>query len=284
MVPGRYRFVVAPVLSVAADMVVPGAGGGGWVATVIHQVKACLNGGRRPDEHSAVPVTAAALAAAAVEAVAAGAEAVHLHPRDSSGAETLERDHVAASVGAVRLACPGIPVGVTTGLWISGGDVGQRLAAVTGWAELPVAARPDFASVNVAEAGFAELVEVLGGAGIGVEAGVWSTADALALAASRTGGWTRILVEIIGGPAETALARADAVLGCLDEQGVPGLRLLHGEEAACWPLIAHAGRLRLPTRVGFEDTLLGPDGEPATNNADLVKQALAVWTGSAPLR
>jgi hypothetical protein len=34
-------------------------------------------------------------------------------------------------------------------------------------------------------------------------------------------------------------------------------RLLHGEDSACWPLIAHAGRLKLPTRVGLEDTLAG---------------------------
>ena len=170
---------------------------------------------------------------------------------------------------------------MTTGLWISAGDVGRRRAEVAGWAELPAATRPDFASVNVAEAGFGELAEVLRRAGIGVEAGVWSTADALALADSGAAGWTRILVEIIGGAVETAIARADAVLARLDELGVPGPRLLRGEEAACWPLVAHAGRLGLPTRVGLEDTLVGPDGEPAVDNSDLVAQALAVWTAAA---
>jgi uncharacterized protein (DUF849 family) len=168
-----------------------------------------------------------------------------------------------------------VPIGVSTGLWITGGDVEARLATVAVWRSLPDEARPDFASVNVSEPGFAELTDTLRQAGIGVEAGVWSPEDAQALAG--TTGWTRLLVEIIGGPAETAIARADAILAELDKHDVPGPRLLHGEEAACWPLIAHAGRLRLPTRIGLEDTTTGPAGEPVAGNADLVRHALTIW-------
>src|SRR5688572_2597966 len=123
----------------------------------ISRIKACLNGGRRPDEHPAVPITADELAAAGIEAVAAGAEALHLHPRDRAGVETLEPDDISAAVVAVRRVCPGVAVGVSTGLWISGGDVARRLATVARWADLPATARPDFASVNVGEDGFAAL-------------------------------------------------------------------------------------------------------------------------------
>jgi uncharacterized protein (DUF849 family) len=174
------------------------------VRSRIRRIKACLNGGRRPDEHPAVPVTADELAFAAVGAVDAGAEALHLHPRDHAGAESLHADHVAAAVTAVRRTCPGVPVGVSTGLWITAGDPGQRLATVARWADLPAAALPDFASVNVSEAGFAELAQTLHRFGIEVEAGVWSTADAQALAGSGMPGLTRILVEIIDGPAPAA--------------------------------------------------------------------------------
>jgi uncharacterized protein (DUF849 family) len=250
----------------------------------IRRIKACLNGGRRSDEHPAVPVTADELASAAVDTVAAGAEALHLHPRDHVGAETLHADRVAAAVTAVRRTCPGIPVGVSTGLWISDGDARRRQATVARWAELPVAARPDFASVNVSEAGFAELVETLHRAGVGVEAGVWSTADAQELAAFGAVGWTRVLVEILDGAAEAAIATADAILVRLDELGVVGPRLLHGEDAACWSLVAHAGRLGLPTRIGLEDTVVGPDSEPVAGNADLIRQALAVWTSASSSR
>lgn len=250
----------------------------------IDRIKACLNGGRRRDEHPAVPITADELAVAAADAVAAGAQALHVHPRDRVGTESLHLDDVAAAITAVRRACPGVPVGVTTGLWISGGDVGRRLAMVARWAELPVAARPDFASVNVSEPGFGELVAALHQAGVAVEAGVWSTTDAQMLADAGAAGCARILVEIVDGVAETAVAAADAVLARLDNLGVPGPRLLHGEDAACWPLVAHAGRRGLPTRIGLEDTTVGPDGEPVADNADLVRRALAVWTAATAPR
>jgi uncharacterized protein (DUF849 family) len=254
------------------------------VRSTVERLKVCLNGGRRREDHPAVPITPGELAREAAAAVTAGAEALHLHPRDRVGAQSLQPDDVAAAVTAVRRACPSTPVGVTTGLWISDGDVGRRLATVAGWAALPPSARPDFASVNVGEDGFTGLVEVLHRSGIGVEAGVWSTADARTLAAAGPVAWTRILVEIVHGAAETAVAAADAILAGLDECAVAAPRLLHGEEAACWPLVAHAGRRGLPTRIGLEDTLVGPAGEPITDNADLVRQALAVWTAAASPR
>jgi uncharacterized protein (DUF849 family) len=238
---------------------------------MIKRIKACLNGGRRPDAHPAVPVTPRQLAAAARDAVAAGAEAVHLHPRDRNGRESLEAADVGAAVAAVRAACPGTPIGVSTGLWIAGGDARRRRELTGWWAELDDARRPDFASVNVGEEGFAELVELLRRAGIGAEAGVWSTGDA-----DRAGGVPvdRILVEIIGSPAGEAVERADAILARLDARNVTTPRLLHGEQDACWPLVAQAGRLGLPTRIGLEDTLTNPDGTPARDNADLVRRAL----------
>lgn len=247
---------------------------------MIRRIKVCLNGGRGRQEHRGIPVTAPELAASAASAVAVGAEAVHLHPRGDDEAESLRPHDVAEAVTAVGAACPGVPVGVSTGLWITGGNVRLRRALVAGWADLPVAHRPAFASVNVAEAGFTDLVEVLHGAGIAVEAGVWSVRDADRLAGSDTTRIARILVEIIGVPAGMAAASADAVLRRLDGLGVDLPRLLHGEGAACWPLVTHAGRLGLPTRIGLEDTLVGPDGRPATSNAELVRLALARWSGA----
>jgi len=249
----------------------------------IRRIKACLNGGRDRAEHPGVPVTPDELATAAAGAVEAGAEAVHLHPRGPSGAESLAAEHVGAAVGAVRRRCVGTPVGVSTGLWIAGGDPTARLAAVRTWAGLPATERPQFASVNVSEPGFDQLAESLLAAEIAVEAGVWSTADAEALAASGFAGrCARLLVEIIDAPAADAPHVAAAVLGQLDALDVPGPRLLHGEGEAAWPLVAMAGRLGLPTRAGFEDTLTDPDSRPAPDNASLVRSALLIW--QAPLR
>lgn len=74
-------------------------------------VKACLNGGRMRGEHPAVPQTAAELAADALSVRGASAFAVHVHPRDAAGAQTLQRatppsQRSAPRFPARRLASP----------------------------------------------------------------------------------------------------------------------------------------------------------------------------------
>jgi hypothetical protein len=96
-------------------------------------IQAALNGGTSRSEHPAVPVTPAELAVSAREAQAAGATVIHIHPRDSSGAQTLVSDHVLAAVSAVREAT-GLPVGVTTGIWTVDGEPDRRLALAADWA------------------------------------------------------------------------------------------------------------------------------------------------------
>jgi hypothetical protein len=55
----------------------------------------------------------------------------------------------------------------------------------------------------------------------------------------------------------------------------PAPILLHGEDAGAWPVLAYAQRLNLDTRIGFEDTLEGPDrARRATSNEQLVRYAL----------
>lgn len=49
--------------------------------------------------------------------------------------------------------------------------------------------------------------------------------------------------------------------------------LLHGEDAAAWPVLRLAAARRLHTRIGLEDVLRLPDGEPAAGNASLVRAA-----------
>jgi uncharacterized protein (DUF849 family) len=244
-------------------------------STVITRIKACLNGSRPAGQ---APTTPAELAAAASGAVDAGAEAVHLHARGPDGRESLSAQDIGAAVEAVRSACPGTPIGVSTGLWIvmdgTGDDESRRYDLVSSWTALDAAQRPDFASVNVREPGFADLTRLLNSIGVGVEAGVWAPEHARLVSGLDPALFERVLVEIIDVPASVAVDAADAILAALDVR-VPVL--LHGEEDACWPIVAHAGRLRLATRIGLEDTLVGPGGEPTADNADLVRAALAIW-------
>ncbi len=247
------------------------------MAARIRRVKACLNGQRDPAEHPAVPVTPAQLAVAAAGAVAAGAEAVHVHPRGGDGRQSLRAHDVGAAVAAIRGVIPRVPVGVTTGLWVTGDPV-MRRDEVAEWADLAPEQRPDFASLNLSEAGWPELMAMLDEMGVGVEAGVWSVRDAELAAGSGAADWLRILVEVSGTPAAEATIRADEILARLGAVGVTAPIVLHGEGESCWPLVAHAGLLGLATRIGLEDVLTGPRGEAVDDNAELVRLALVEWT------
>jgi len=65
------------------------------------------------------------LAAEARGALDAGAGALHLHPRAPDGRESLAASDIAAAIAAVRAACPGVALGVSTGAWIER-DVARR--------------------------------------------------------------------------------------------------------------------------------------------------------------
>ncbi|MCG5439581.1 3-keto-5-aminohexanoate cleavage protein, partial [Micromonospora foliorum] len=67
-------------------------------------LKACLNGGRGRQAHPAVPLTAAELVADAARCAALGVAAVHVHPRDETGAESLRPAVIADALTAIRNA------------------------------------------------------------------------------------------------------------------------------------------------------------------------------------
>ncbi|NED13914.1 3-keto-5-aminohexanoate cleavage protein [Streptomyces sp. SID9124] len=237
-------------------------------------LQVCLNGARGRAECSHLPVTSAELAVAAREAVAAGAVDIHLHPKDGDARDTLEAPAVAAAVSAVRAAVPGIAVGVTTGAWAVP-DPYERAAQVRAWTVLP-----DHASVNWHEDGATEVARALLDRGIGVEAGIYSGTPA----AERFLGWSgsrrvlRVLAEVTEAGAQDALHAAAELLEALRPAAAPVL--LHGEEAAAWPVLRLAAARRLHTRIGLEDVLHLPDGEPAADNASLVRAAHAIIHGA----
>jgi uncharacterized protein (DUF849 family) len=235
-------------------------------------LKACLNGARRPSEHPALPVTAAALARDAAAVAAAGADAVHLHVKDVDGADTLNGAALADVLLAVRAAVPRLPVGVTTGAWAAP-DPAERITAVRSWVELP-----DFASVNWHEDGAEDVAAALIDGGVGVEAGIWHSRAAEAWSRSpHRDACLRVLVELPDRPDDEAtLVRAERLVGLVSGRGCEVL--VHGEGASCWPLIELAARRGLATRVGLEDTLVLPDGSPAPDNAALVRAARAAVT------
>jgi uncharacterized protein (DUF849 family) len=235
-------------------------------------IKACLNGGTTRQQHPAVPRTPAELAADALEAARAGAGAIHVHPRDASGNETLEAEPVLAAVRAIRAAVPDVPVGVTTGIWAVEGDPARRMVLVSGWTGDD---RPDFASVNLSEPGANELAASLSGLGIAVEAGIWTADDAERLAASNFGRKViRVLIEPSESSPDAAVATAAQVEEALDRHDLHAPRVHHGYGIATWHVIRAAIRLGPDVRVGLEDTVVLPDGQPASGNGELVAVAI----------
>ncbi|WP_197373081.1 3-keto-5-aminohexanoate cleavage protein [Mycolicibacterium baixiangningiae] len=231
-------------------------------------VKACINGARTPDQHPDLPVTPEQLAAAALAAHEAGAQAVHMHPKGADGVDSLDADIVGAAVAAVRHTAPGLPLGVTTGFWALP-DAERRLRAVEKWTVLP-----DFASVNWHEPGAEELAQLLLSKGLGVEVGIFHAEAAESWAASEVAPHClRVMIELQG---DGDTATADTLLDIVRSAESPAPVLLHGLDESCWPLLKHAGLRHLQTRIGLEDTLLLPDGSMAPDNAALVATAVGL--------
>jgi uncharacterized protein (DUF849 family) len=236
----------------------------------MRRIKAAVNGGRARSESAAVPVTPEQIAADARDAIAAGAFAVHVHPRDANGRESL----VPEDVAAVVTAAPRGVFGVTTGEWIEP-DTGKRLALIERWTALP-----DFASVNMNESGAIEAAEMLISRGVAVEAGLATVEAAELMMRSQI---FRKAIRVLLEPQEQTLAEALATVDAIEEiiSACDLPRLLHGVERTAWPLLAEAARRGWDSRIGFEDTLALPDGSPATTNAQLLAAAGLVIAGCA---
>jgi uncharacterized protein (DUF849 family) len=101
-------------------------------------LQAARNGDRDKADHPATPVSVEELERDASACVAAGARAIHMHPRDPEGRQTLEAEALDGAVARVRRGC-GVPVGVTTSAEIEP-DPERRLRLVGAWRE------PDYTS------------------------------------------------------------------------------------------------------------------------------------------
>lgn len=232
------------------------------------RLQACLNGGLGKADHPAVPITAEALARDAVAVRRAGAEAIHFHPRNAGGRESLDAVDVGAALSAMRKAAPALPLGISTGAWIEPRGT-ARLTRMRVWRELP-----DYVSVNIHEPEAEAIVALMQARGIAVEAGLRDAAAAQRFVATRLPRYSlRVLVEMTAEDPEAAAAGAREVLRVLEGAGIALPVLLHGQGGSVWPMVRMAASLGLATRVGFEDGRELPGGAIAASNAALVAEA-----------
>ena len=231
-------------------------------------IYAALNGDR---EHPALPRTPAELAAEARAAVDAGAVSVHLHPYDEDGRQTLEAEPCAATLRAVRAACPGIPISLSTSADIVA-DPAERHRLVAAWTELP-----ELVTANQGEEGIVDLCRLLVARGIGIEAGMLSLDDAHAfVAAGIAERCVRAMVEPLDATPRDAVAHAESIERVLAEAGVRLEQVHHGDGIASWAVNRRAVGRGHGIRTGLEDTPVLPDGRIASGNGELVAAAAAL--------
>jgi len=253
-------------------------------------IKAAINGGRSKADHGATPVDPNEQAAAVVECLQAGANAIHLHVRSPSSRsfesegegftvererllaekESLYAEDVARTLLAVRAAAPNAPVGVSTGAWILP-DPAERFETIAAWEVLP-----DFASVNFIEDGATELATLLLSRSVGLEAGL---SDAQAAEVFVKSGLVLNCLRVLLEPQEQDLKQALENVAAMERiLNSAALRLppllLHGTEATVWPLMDEAIARGYDIRVGLEDTLVLPDGRVARDNVELITEAV----------
>jgi len=232
-------------------------------------IQACVNGSRNVAEHHRLSAHERVVATEAARTVVAGAGSIHVHAKDADGRDSLDAGDVARWLTAVRAACAGIPIGVTTGAWAAP-NVEERLAAIDGWTELP-----DFASVNWHEDGADEVAALLASRGVGVEAGVWNLDGAEAWSHSPVrGDCLRVLIELPDLDVAMVRARADDLIARVRRSNEKIPLLLHGEGRSTWVAFDLAVERGLDSRIGLEDCLTLPDGSVASGNAALVRAAV----------
>jgi uncharacterized protein (DUF849 family) len=235
-------------------------------------------------------------AAAVVDCLKAGADAIHLHVRETadderstsatgvesprSEKESLYAEDVARTLLAVwsaaaeaKIGTPKAQIGISTGAWILPDPV-ARLQAVAAWEVLP-----GFASVNFSENGVLELAQLLFSRGVDVEAGL---CDADAAEVFLESGLATRCIRVLLEPQEQEMERALETVRAIEKVLAPGSVeparplpfLLHGTEATVWPMMDEAIARGYGVRIGLEDTLVMPDGRVARDNAELVTEAV----------
>ncbi|MCX5379237.1 3-keto-5-aminohexanoate cleavage protein [Streptomyces sp. NBC_00091] len=231
-------------------------------------LQVALNGSRGAAEGAAVPLSPGDLARSALEAVAAGAGEVLVHPRTPCGRESLSPRVVGPLLEEMRGAGVRVPLTVPAGV-AAEPDPAGRLERVRSWTVLP-----DRAVVPFAEPGAAELGRALLARGVAVDAVVPLGGGAGPEPLARFLAWA---------PPERGRVRLVAELAEADPALVAGLRwlppvpvVLYGREAAAWPVLRLAARCGAGARIGVAQVLRLPDGRPARSNAELVAAAREV--------
>jgi 3-keto-5-aminohexanoate cleavage enzyme len=247
-----------------------------------------------PKQHP-VPVTPAQMAAAARDAYNAGASAMHVHlRRQEDGAGHLpswDPDVAEAVVNAIREACPGVIINLTTG--VIGNDLAGPLACIR-------RVRPEIAACNAGSLNYLKIKEdgswawppmvfdnpvdkVRQFLDVMAECGTHPEFECFDVGIVRSVGMFQKARMFTGVPEVNFVMGVASGMPCdakllalLPSYAPPGAiwqTTLIGR-AEIWPVHQKTADLGGMLRTGLEDTFYLPDGERATGNGALI-EALA---------
>ena len=177
---------------------------------------------------------------------------------------------------AVRAACPGIPLSLSTSAAIEP-DPERRHALVAGWTELP-----DLVTANQGEDGSWRCASCYSTAAWGSRPGSSPRRRPRFPGAGLPPRCVRVLLEPLDPAPADAVAHAAAMEHALADGGAVLEQVHHGDGIASWAVNRRAAERGHGIRTGLEDTPVLPDGRTATGNGELVAAAAALLDRGAP--
>jgi uncharacterized protein (DUF849 family) len=238
------------------------------------------NGARRTKvDHPALPVTLDEIVNCAKECYAAGADGLHAHIRDNSGAHLLDADEYMRLISRVHQAVPDMAIQITTeAAGIYDPEVQMRVALASG-ADMVSASVKEISRAGLSQARtfYREMQEK----GIAVQHILYGVEDCHLLQATiDEASLVDPSLQLIfvlgsyGGDRDAKPDDLDVFLAWLKERGISpdwAVCAFGSAEVACLKnAVAHGGKCR----VGFENSFVLSDGTVALDNAQKVTDLL----------
>lgn len=258
-------------------------------------ITCALNGVLTNPATHPVPYTPEEMAASAREAWNAGAAIIHMHLReqDMGRFPSWDPDLAEESVDAIREACPGIIINLTTG--IVGDDI-------SGPVDVLERVKPEMAAMNSGSLNYlklrsngewawppmlfdnpvdkiSEYLKVFYENGITPECECFDTGIIRSIAMFEGAGILRkpYTVSLVQGVASGMPARADLlpILVDLVPDGATWQSIVIGRDEV-WEIHRKTAELGGNLRTGVEDTFYLPDGEKVSGNGPLIEQLASI--------
>ncbi len=236
------------------------------VVTTIPYVLVAPNGARRGHgDHPALPVSTDEIVATARACSMAGANGLHLHVRDTEGLHSLDAGRYREAIAELRAAVPSLDIQITTeaaGLF----DVQAQLECLRD-------VRPDWASISVREIARSPLLApkvyaVCEEQGTRVQHILYDAEDVALLVRWQEEGVVKpdqVERLLVLGRYATAQESSPEDLDAFPRSNDPWMVCAFGgREHACLQKATQRGG---DVRVGFENSLAGPDGQAWADNA-----------------